>query len=158
MQTKEHQRAEPATIEMVVPLIGHLRKEDHVECMAMSGRDADICLVEAVRRSGDDCFVGMIGDDPVLAFGCAPQSILSFSGVPWMLASERISEVKFKVVKQSRGFIKGFLRNYGVLENFVHAENKISIKWLEWCGFNIGNPEPIGRHGELFHHFWMRGE
>jgi hypothetical protein len=39
--------------------------------------------------------------------------------------------------------------------NYVYAENKKSIKWLEWLGFKVRDAQPIGINGANFHRFEM---
>jgi hypothetical protein len=42
------------------------------------------------------------------------------------------------------------------LINFVHAENRTSVRWLRRLGFTVHPVMPYGRLGEPFHPFEMR--
>jgi RimJ/RimL family protein N-acetyltransferase len=43
---------------------------------------------------------------------------------------------------------------FGRLENYVHAENKASVRWLKWLGFTMDEAAPYGPRGENFIHFY----
>ena len=42
-----------------------------------------------------------------------------------------------------------------VLRNVVDARNTVSIRWLEWLGFTLGTPQPMGVCGLPFIPFEM---
>lgn len=74
-------------------------------------------------------------------------------GVPWLLGTDAINEVSREFLKQSRAYVDRMQNGFTRLENIVHAENALSIRWLRWCGFTI-EKEPIERNGEKFFPFW----
>jgi RimJ/RimL family protein N-acetyltransferase len=43
------------------------------------------------------------------------------------------------------------------LENYVHAKNKLSIRWLKWCGFTLDMEVPELINDEEFYLFWRNG-
>ena len=150
----EH-RVVPATEELVRQLIGRMREDDQRESLAMSGQPADWCLMHGFKYS-DLCWVGLRGDEPVCVFGVRRLSVLSDTGIPWLLGTDAVREVKTTFLALSKPYVQDMLAGYKRLENWVDARNKISIRWLRWCGFNIeALPKPIGTKGELFHRFWM---
>ena len=54
--------------------------------------------------------------------------------------------------------IKEMLKGYDRIENYVSAENKLSIQWLEWCGFVLEEKEIMGIGKKYFHKFYMEGD
>lgn len=80
-------------------------------------------------------------------------SILSGTGVPWVLAMDTLLGVKRDFLRQSRIYVAPMQEKFPLLENFVHADNALAIRWLRWCGFTVaGEPEVI--NGERFFRFW----
>lgn len=147
-------RAVIATQELIDQIKGRLRKADKIECFAC-GHDPDMSLQKGFETSVL-CFVGMVGDEPVICFGLAQASLLGTVGIPWMVGTDSIKKISRGIVQRSRQVIGVFLDMYPYLENYVHTENKISIRWLKWCGFTLESPTAYGVHGELFHRFWIR--
>lgn len=146
----------PATEELIAKLYGNLREIDQRECEIMTGRTADEALEDAFRKS-DRPYVGLIDGEPVLAFGVVRQSILAVTGIPWLVATNRIYEIPLRVVRESIKYVKEFMRDFDRLENYVHSENALSRNWLKWLGFTIEAAEPIGAKKELFNRFWKKG-
>lgn len=147
----------PATPELIERMVGHLRHEDNVEALAMSGKSADWALRNGFRFS-EKCWVAMQDDEPVAGFGVKSAGILSEVGTPWLLGTDKVREIQREFIRQSRDYVGQMLDGYKMLENWVDARNLISIKWLRWCGFTVqALPQPFGLNGEPFHRFWMGG-
>jgi hypothetical protein len=59
-------------------------------------------------------------------------------------------------IRQCPAYVDRMQARFPRLENFVHAENRLSIRWLKWCGFIIDDvPELI--NDEDFYLFWRSG-
>ena len=130
-----------------------LREADEIEVRAMAG----ISAAEGLQYSADRSeykWTGCIDGEPVLCFGAAPFTMIGDGASPWMLASDRIKEVKTHVLRASRNFTNFLISEYVYLENYIHAENVVSMAWLRWCGFKHSDGKPMGRNGELFYKFW----
>lgn len=149
--------AVPATPELVERMVGKLRSEDNAESLAMCGHPADWGLLNGFRFS-EKCWVAMQDDEPVACFGVKSSGLLSDTGVPWLLGTDKVREIQREFIRQSRSYVQQMREGYRVLENWVDARNTISINWLRWCGFSIESfPRPFGVNGEPFHRFWMGG-
>lgn len=114
---------------------------------------------EALRLSFEMstlCLTVDIKGMPVAMFGIAPQTLLSDRANVWFLATDGILKVRKSFVKQCRKFIDVMLKEYPILENYVDARNKLSIRWLKWCGAEIEEAKPIGAEKLPFHHFSFR--
>ena len=44
-------------------------------------------------------------------------------------------------------------QGYDTLYNYVHIDNKVSIRWLKYFGFVITKELPYGHAQEMFYHF-----
>ena len=146
----------PATQELIDQLKGKLRIADEIECQALCGLSADDALQDGFEKSLQS-WVGMMDEEPILAFGVASPALISDTGIPWMLATDNISKVGMAVIRRSKKYVRAMLDLFPKLENFVDAENAVSIRWLAWCGFMIAPPMPLRPDGRPFHHFWMEG-
>lgn len=92
---------------------------------------------------------------PAAMAGVAPAGILSFTGRPWMLATPALdSAPRTLLARLSQRHVAIMLRLFPRLENWVHADNRRSLRWLKWCGFVIDEPRACGVAGELFHRFY----
>jgi len=142
------------TAEAIRFIADTMREADRVEVMAASGRTPFDALQLSVDRSS---FVAVVEADgvPVTILGLVVHDILSGSGVPWLLSSEHALKHKRQFLELSPPVIQEMLTICPKLVNYVHSENRLSIRWLTWLGFTIEEPKPIGAHGEMFHRFSM---
>lgn len=137
-----------------VDAIGKLRECDEREVYAAFGVGGKVALQVSFEQAteswailADGCPVGIFG---VTAFG-------KERGCPWMLANDDIKLVWGFLLRQTREYVFGPMMNgYRLLINYIHAENKVSIRWLEWAGFCVGSARKYGAKGELFRPFWVR--
>lgn len=91
---------------------------------------------------------------PVAVFGVRRPFILSPKGLIWLLGTKDFVKIKKSFVKSSKKYIDECFDYASSLENYVWIENKLSIRWLKWCGFKFDEPKPYGLKKELFLHFY----
>ncbi len=98
-------------------------------------------------RKGEEC-IGL--------FGVGADPAMEERGSPWLLATPKLEDISITFLKQSKECVQRMLDRHSFLENWVDQRNLTSIKWLEWCGFTVFDPEPFGVEGRLFCRFEMR--
>lgn len=140
-----------ATNEDITSVASRLRDSDRREIIASSGKDPTKRLLEATQLPSLGIWVGEINDNPEVLFGVVniPGSPI---GSPWMVCTD-------EPVKNLRGFldvcqewVDHFSKQYPLLINYVHAENKTHIRWLKWVGFKFIKLHP--KHGAAQEPFW----
>jgi hypothetical protein len=96
-------------------------------------------------------------EGPLAAFGLGgmPASTVCF---PWMLGTTRSLAAWRAWARFSRPIVQQMAKDVELLENWVHAGNIQSVRWLGMCGFTLDDPKPYGAVGAPFHRFWMRGD
>lgn len=142
-------------------------EEWHIERIATNMRSADVkeiwvshrSLPAKALRSGlrsERCWTALINGEPAVMFGVCDKSILTRTGIPWLLATDELMSIKKQFLTYSKEYIQKSMKGYNVLENHVHVDNKLSIRWLKWIGFTLVEKIPFGIEGEMFWHFQMR--
>jgi len=91
---------------------------------------------------------------PCAMLGLVVQSLLTGAGSPWLLATNHALKYKREFLVQSPPVINEMLSICPRLWNYVHADNKVSIRWLKWLGFTIDDPQKLSS-GEYFHRFHL---
>lgn len=138
-------------------LQGRLRESDHLELYTATGQDPD----EIILRSWDISLFNwtlLLGKIPIAIFGVAPQALLGLTGSPWMVGTDEMKryDAQIFIARNSIKYIKKMFDCFPYLLNYVDVRNKLSIKWLKWCGFNISdNSTPYGVFGSPFYRFDM---
>ena len=85
-------------------------------------------------------------------FGCSGKA--GQVGVPWLLGSELLTKVPEVFVIDAPKYVDMMQERYKFLFNYVHEENRISTRWLQWLGFKLKDPAPYGEFGNPFRYFY----
>lgn len=137
-----------ATIEDAEYIGKNLRHADIVELQDGGSNDPGAEVVQAFRDSIWSS-VAEVDGKPAVIWGIV-QSPEKDTRIPWMLATNGIYKItRRQLLSASISQLCRMEEGGGVLLNFVHAENKRSIQWLQWLGFSISD-RPIGN----FLKFW----
>lgn len=140
---------------------------DAIEAIAADMRQADVAEIWASNRAAplEALTVGAevsklsaavwIDDQPVAMLGLRVNDILSGKGVPWLLSTDTALKHKREFFTLVPDVIEQMLDMCPCLYNYVHAENKVSIRWLKWIGFTVEDAAPYGLNSELFHKFTL---
>ena len=142
----------PATVADALTLV--LRQADREEVEALTGRDPREALVESVARSAS-AWAGLADGELVCLFGVVPMTLVGVTGIPWLLGAESVTRYGRPFLRRNRAWLREMRHAFPVLRNVVDARNTVSIRWLEWLGFTLGTPQPMGVRGLPFIPFEM---
>lgn len=143
-------RATDDDIQFIADNIWH---EDETEVLA-AGNASVLSAIQHAAFHSKACVVAKIGDMPLVIYGLHKRSVLSTTGVPWMLNATQSKKYRREFMVYTRQVIDEMLDECELLVNYVHSGNRTSIKWLTALGFTIDNPVPNQKTGELFHKFY----
>lgn len=141
-----------ADIADIGPIAENMREADVREVWLSS----HMSPYEALRRSlevSELAFTIVHEDQPIGMFGVRCQSLLGKVGIPWLLGTDKIREVRRQFIYEGPRWIEVLQGDYRVLMNYVHADNAMSLKWLKGLGFTIMPREQIGPEKAWFHKF-----
>ncbi len=134
----------------------HMRSIDQQEIWLASkstpSRAMHRCLDSDVKLT---C---LVDEMPAFMFGVNRMTLLGNKGAVWMLGTEDMYKIKYGKLelKLMREYARQLAEPYDVIENYVHVENEISIKWLRFMGFKFDEPQPYGFSKAPFMRFEMR--
>ena len=129
----------------------HLREIDIAECWDTANHTPEDAL-EAGYFKSELCFTILRYELPVAIFGLVKMN--NKLGVPWMLATNELKSIKKYFMEYSADYIDLMLSRCDFLVNYISMYNTDSIKWLEWCGFQLDTPELFGEEQKLFRRFY----
>ncbi len=134
----------------VEDLAPRMRAADRLEIWASNHLLPHEGLLRSVERSQEKWAVER-GGRCVCVFGVVPMVLLSGKGSPWLLGSDELHDIRIPFLRHSRPIVDRLLQRYEVLTNWVHADNALSLAWLRWLKFEIGEARPYGVEGLPFH-------
>lgn len=145
----------PAEQAHVAPMLPIIRQADIDELWAANRVSPEYAL-----RRGIDCstssWTGLVDGRPVCIFGVVSASMLSSTGVPWMIGTSEIDHHAKAFLRRNKAYVDRMSELYNYLVNHVDARNRRAIAWLKWLGFTIHDAQPHGPDGLPFHRFDMR--
>lgn len=132
-----------------------MRKADMAEVWASGHYTPEEAIRAGLTQRGKSATV-WINSEPVAILGVVTPSLLSSTGIPWMLGSRSLTKYGRQILTGGRLIVDDMTKDHSLLVNYVHAKNKSSVRWLTWLGFELHDPVPFGKEKELFHRFEMR--
>ncbi|MDR2668598.1 MAG: hypothetical protein LBC14_01435 [Desulfovibrio sp.] len=144
-------------------------RPEHIPAVAARMREADRREVWAYRRHTPEealrfslsrslfARTAVVNGRPALMWGVGVPTLLGSVGSPWLLATDAVYEVVLPFLKYSRVAVRHMQSLFPRLENHVHADNALSIRWLQWCGFTLDDA-PVEFNGENFYLFWRNAD
>lgn len=143
----------PAEAAHIAPIAAHMREADRREVMASHGHGPGEALAASLAHS-DLAWTCLVDREPAFMWGAARAgSLLTLTGSPWLLGTPAIYKVRRAFLRHSRPYVELMQARFPRLENHVHAENRLSLRWLAWCGFTV-EETPTLMGGEPFYFFW----
>lgn len=135
-------------------IIENVRLEDVIEMDELDGGN----VKEALHETPDifnNAYVWEKDGKVMCIFGVNPLKEHDGVGVIWMLATKFFDEHSMAFIHACKEVVADMIDKYEYVFNYVYSENRKSIKWLKWLGFDVKDPEPIGHKGANFHRFEM---
>ncbi len=148
---------EPAMLWHVAELAEHMRTPDRQEVWAAAHQEPEQAAYSSLLGSRD-ARVGLADGKVLCMFGVGSLTILSLTGIPWLLATKKLERHSRAFLRRNRGVLADMGNGYTLLRNHVDARNKAAIRWLGWLGFTILPTETYGMDQLSFHPFEMRLE
>lgn len=147
----------PVKMEDIAVVAAKMRDIDKMELELAGGLLPYVALEQSVQASVYCRSIDVDGE-AVAIFGVCKPFILSSNGTVWLLGSQELAKIKKSFVENSLKYINEGFNYVDSLENYVWIENKLSIRWLKWCGFKFDEPAPYGLKHALFLHFYKEKE
>ncbi len=137
----------PASLHDAENIAPNLRKEDHAEIMAVTGKHAVEVLPLCVEAGRTWCAFPESSSQPVAILG------VSTPNVPWMVATPQLLRYKRSLIDQSRTVLMQMHHIGGdYLHNYADERNTKHLQWLQWLGFSFTHLVPD--YGVAKMRFW----
>lgn len=144
-----------STIIDAIEMAPNIRKEEIEEIHASDSMTPLEALMFGYNNS-QACYTAVYKGKPIAMFGHLPLSLIGKKSVVWMLTTPDVLKIKKKFMILSKKIINYLLEMYPYLTNYVDARYSQSIRWLKWCGAEIGKAEKYGPYGYPFHPFLFK--
>jgi hypothetical protein len=131
----------------------------HAEAIDLRPGDArEIAALGVTKRAGlglslqrslwADAY--LIESEVAAISGLALGSLLGREATLWLLTGTPVNRHKKDFLRLTRQRLAEVHRQWPVLVNYVHADYREALRWLEWLGFTIAPPRPFGPLGAPF--------
>lgn len=122
----------------------HLRSADFDEVFAATGESPHLDVIESWEQSSRRCMIFDKDSRPVAVLGVRPLEAFSRIGIIWLLGADGLDKMKKFFLRISKPVIKEMMVGYDIIYSYVDSRYDKALRWLEWCGFTVHEPEPFG--------------
>lgn len=132
----------------------HMRAADKAELAAASGNRNYLSRLSLSVDLSENVRVVEAEGVPLIVFGIA--ALTPGSKAIWLLGTTRVNVWRKVLVTEARRVVRDWFQedptlNY--LTNYTYSKNRVYRRFLEQLGAEVGNAEPVGANGALFHRF-----
>lgn len=129
-----------------------LRFMDRRECELMGVAGPTGVRLSSARSVA--CWACEVDGEVVSVFGISRREAGSPVGIPWLLGTDGMDDMTpVQLMRAAFPILERMARVFPRMENFIWVENKVSIDWLTWLGFDMDEPAPHGPYGAPFIRF-----
>lgn len=147
----------PATEDHALEMAPFMRQADADEVWAAAHFTPIEALLVSLETSLD-AKAGLVDGRVLCMFGVGQMSLISDTGIPWMLGSEELPDYAIAFLRRNKEYVAEISTKYRLLLNYVDARNTMSIRWLDWLGFEVEDAAPFGVEDMPFHLFRMESK
>lgn len=131
----------PARPRHVNTIAKRMRDIDKLECAVMGHTAKDALRLGLMAST--IAWTVLIDEHPEAMMGATPTSFLEGKGRPWLLMTDVAARQHKALLRLGRIYTRALHRAYPVLENWVHADNAPTIRWLSRLGYAVGGVDVI---------------
>ena len=117
-------------------IAANMRAVDAEEIRLAGNHDPLECLTKGASHSVY-CRVIEINGRPAAILGLVPLDNMNDRGICWLLGTDDIERHAKAFCELCRQELAAMMKRAERVENFVWAENRVSIRWLKWLGFEF---------------------
>ena len=102
----------------------HLRQQDIDEIHAACDWPVDVAIAYSIAHSEKGA-AAIIDGKLAAVFGV-------HNGIIWLVGTDEIARHPVAFFRHSRKIFNMLKQGYPLLENYVHVDNSLSLRWLKW--------------------------
>jgi hypothetical protein len=118
-------------------IASRMREIDRLECWAVGHSPKDALRLGILASTV--VWTAKVDGRPEAMFGATPLSFIEGRGRPWLLMTDDAMKHRSALLRLGRVYTEAIHRHYPILQNWVHAENEVAIRWLARLGYAIGS-------------------
>lgn len=141
-----------ATRSHAISMAPNMRDIEVIEVMDASGLDPEAALLREIDRSAS-AWSWIVAGEVACMFGVVSPNLLSRVSYPWFLTTPLVKEHARPFARACKALLPELLARHPVLVGMVDARYALSVRWLQWLGARLDDPQPWGVAQERFRRF-----
>lgn len=136
----------------IFELCENLRVEDRREVVSKTGNlDVQSTILKGWLQS-DYCKTVLVDNQVAFIYGVISSPDMPNMGSPYMLGTDLLTKVKMPFIRNCKNRISYMEKKYKILFNWIDSRNKLHLRFIKWCGFEIINEKKF--NDVLFYGFF----
>ena len=131
----------PARQHHIGTIARRLRGIDVLECQAMGHTPKQALRIGLMGST--IAWTVLIDGRPEAMMGATPLNFTTGRGRPWLLMTDVAAKKAISLVRLGRLYTEAMHRQFAMLENWIHADNETTIRYLARLGYAIGPVDVI---------------
>ena len=128
-------------------LVINAREADKYEAFLLSGRSLKEAF-DATPNLYENSYVWEVDSKLVCMYGVSPW--VDNKNILWFLATDDFEKYRRCAAVECKEIFDKLTKGRGEMFNYIHYRHEKALRWVQWLGCKIHDPEPIGLNGELF--------
>lgn len=130
----------------------NVRAAEVREILDSAGTVPEVALLQEVERSVS-AWAWVIEDEVACMFGIIEPNLLDHYAYPWFLSTPLVEKHARQFARACKVLLPELLSRHPRLVGMVDARYELSVRWLQWLGAKLGEPQPWGVAQQPFRHF-----
>lgn len=129
----------PAKLEHLVELVDRMRKRERTAFERL-GENPEQVLAHELALSVVS-YSGLIDGQVAAVCGARTDGLLAAEAYVWMTCTDLVEQHPLAFLRHTRRVIAMLHQYFDSIHGLVFADFELSVKWLEWLGFEVGPAE-----------------
>lgn len=129
----------PAKIEHLIDLVERMRERER-SAFEQLGENPEKVLTQELAKSIVS-YTGLVDGKVAVVCGARSEGLLAADAYVWITCTDLVEQHPLVFLRHTRKVLAMLHQYFDTIHGLVLADFYVSVRWLEWLGFAVGEPQ-----------------